>query len=315
MYVFRTLLEYRSDYGGEMRNRRISIPYRLQLLKMRLFRVRDGETHIRKSYRSVFNKELNTATPEKFSEKLHNRLLEINRRRHPIFTRLADKVLVRDYVSQKVGDKYLNGLIWSGLDPSQIPFDDLPSKCVIKTNHGSGGNIVWNDSRNKQEVIQKLKVWLTENYYWVSREYQYYEIPPRILIEKFLDDGCENGPLNYSFWCLNGQPEIVQIDNHLHDINPFYDIEWNKLPVYTRVGIKDCDIKKPDNFQEMLMVASVLSSEFDFVRVDLYNVNGEIFFGELTFTPGAGKFSFKPDAWDVLLGKKWKWSGLSNRKL
>jgi hypothetical protein len=146
---------------------------------------------------------------------------------------------------------------------------------------------------------------LKENYYWKLREYHYYAIPRRILIEQFLDDGEEDGPLDYKFWCFHGHPEAIQVDNHSHNINPFYDTNWKKIPMCYRESYNDCEIKEPLNIQEMLRVASALSSDFDFVRVDLYNLQGKIYFGELTFTPLAGRLNFKPDTWNRYLGQKW----------
>lgn len=243
-----------------------------------------------------------------FSEKLFARMIELNHRGSSLYTRLADKYLVRDYVSEKVGSGHLIDVIWSGLNPTMIPFDDLPSKCVIKTNHGSGGNIIFNHKGDRAHAIQTLRNWLGQNYYWVDREYQYYKIKPRILIEEYLDDGQPGGPLDYRFWCFNGKVEIIQVDNHEHDINPFYDINWNKLSLSYRDEHKPCDIGRPDNLDEMLRIASILSSDFDFVRVDLYNVHGRIYFGELTFTPVGGRCKFKPEYWDAELGNKWNYS-------
>jgi hypothetical protein len=176
---------------------------------------------------------------------------------------------------------------------------------LIKTNHGSGGNIVFDKTVTQNEVMEKMQKWLGENFYWVNREYHYYDIPRQILIEQFLDDEVENGPLDYRFWCFHGKPEIIQIDNYLHDINPFYDANWNKLDLCYRENLKCCEIQKPETLQEMLDIASKLSADFDFVRVDLYSVKSKVYFGELTFTPVAGQFTFKPEFWNVLLGQKW----------
>lgn len=281
------------------------IPYKLRLLKSYLFRKRDGELFLRNAFKRLHGKELDAQHPISFSEHLFTRMIMVNRYGNKRFTQLADKYLARDYVSEKVGEKYLVKLIWNGVDPKKIPFDSLPQKCVIKTNHGSGGNIIFNEMTNHHEVIEKTNRWLNENYYWCAHEYHYYEIPRRILIEEFLEDGEVNGPLDYRFWCFKGKPEVIQVDNHLHNINPFYDTAWNKLDMSYRDSFNDFDIKKPVHFQEMLEVASALSYEFDFVRVDLYNLKGKIYFGELTFTPVAGNIVFRPDSWDAYLGQKW----------
>ncbi len=146
---------------------------------------------------------------------------------------------------------------------------------------------------------------LGRNYYWECREFQYYNIMPIALIEDFIDDGEVNGPLDYRFWCFQGKPEIIQVDNNAHDINPFYDLEWRKLDLRYRNDCRDVVVQQPENFDEMLRVATKLATGIDFVRVDLYNVKGEIYFGELTFTPVAGRLKFQPEIWDRKLGQKW----------
>lgn len=195
------------------------------------------------------------------------------------------------------------------MDPQEIPFDSLPAKCIVKTNHGSGGNIVLGDKVDRAKTIKTLKGWLKQNYYWIADEYHYDKIPRRLLVEEFLEDGHPDGPLDYRFWCFHGKPEIIQVDNYRHDINPFYDTSWNKLDASYRTRFRDCDIPKPENFDKMLEIAAKLSADFDFVRVDMYNVKGHIYFGELTFTPMGGRFTFNRPEWDMELGSKWKLSG------
>jgi hypothetical protein len=282
------------------------IPHKLRMLKRRLFRRSEGEQILKVAYKRLYGKDLDFDNPKTFSEKLFHRMISINRNGNALFTRLADKYAVRDYVKGKVGEQYLVKLIWHGQDPRDIPFAKLPEKCVIKTNHGSGGHFIINGAFDKSKIIEHFSDALKDNYYWDAREFHYYQIIPRILVEEFVEDGQPLGPLDYRFWCFNGVPEVIQVDNHAHSINPFYDSEWNKLDLCYRTDFTDTDIAKPDNLNEMLSVASKLAEGIDFVRVDLYNVNGRIFVGELTFTPVAGGFKFKPESWDVILGQKWR---------
>jgi hypothetical protein len=286
-----------------------------QLLKKYFYRRAHGERQIRHTYRSIYGKELDLHKLKLFSEKLFARLIELNCHGSSLCTRLADKYSVRDYVSEKIGSDHLIDVIWSGLDPTAIPFHDLPSKCVIKTNHGSGGNIIYNRDVDSEYVIQTLRNWLEQNYYWVDREYQYYKIKPRILIEEYLDDGQPDGPLDYRFWCFHGKVEVIQIDNHAHDINPFYDVNWNEISLNYRDSHKQCHIDRPGNLDQMLIIASALSFDFDFVRVDLYNVHGHVYFGELTFTPVGGRCKLKPEYWDAELGGRWNYSPNTLREL
>jgi hypothetical protein len=233
-------------------------------------------------------------------------MVMVNRHGNPVFTQLSDKYLVRDYVREKVGERFLVNLLWHGLDPRDIPFDNLPPKCVLKTNHSSGINLIFKEGVDHSKVVEKLQRRLNENHYWVAREFHYYRIQPRLLIEEFLDDGAASGPLDYRFWCFEGRPEVIQVDNHAHSINPFYDSSWNKLSLSYRDQFEECDICRPFSLDEMIRVASALAAGFDFVRVDLYNVHQRVYFGELTFTPVAGKLKLRPDSWDVELGRKWR---------
>ena len=273
--------------------------------KRRLLRRSEGEKFLRDKYRRIHGKELNLDTPSSFTEKLFHRMIMVNRGKHPVFTQLSDKYLVRDYIKSTIGEKYLVKLLWNGRDPRKIPFDSLPKKSIAKVNSGCGGHIVLEEPQDRKDIIDRLSQALKANFYWRNREYQYYTIHRQIIIEEFLDDGSPGGPLDYRFWCFRGRPEVIQVDNKRHSINPFYDTDWNKLTLYYRDDFADCDISKPSSLGKMIEVASALSSEFDFVRVDLYNVFGNVFFGELSFTPVAGRLTFKPDFWDIRLGSKW----------
>lgn len=281
------------------------ILYKLILLKNWVFRSRIGETIIKGRFRYVHGRELNLNTPRTFTEKLFCRMVLLERHGNPVFTRLADKYLARDYVREKIGEKYLVKQLWHGTDPSLIPFAKLPAKCVIKTTHGSSWNIILNERSDHKEVVNTLRKWLKENYYWVQREYHYYPIKPRILIQDFLDDGYQDGPLDYRFWCFSGQPEAIQVGNNSPSGHIFFDTEWNELPLRYNDRFEDFAIEKPDNLNEMVQVAKSLSAGFAFVRVDLFNIKGKVYFGELTFVPAAGYIKFITDDWDVVLGDKW----------
>ena len=273
-------------------------------LKRRAMRRIDGERVLLQQYFRKKGKPLNLANPETFSEKLYCRMISWNQGHDPIFTRLADKYAARAYVATKVGEEHLVRLLWHGTDARAIPFGALPEEYVIKTNHGSGQIIVVKGKVDRGEIIRRLSTWLKTNYYWGGREHQYYDIEPRIMIEEYLRNRDESGPLDYRFWCFGGVPEVIQVDNRAHDINPFFDAGWNLLDLYYRDGVARPAIQKPIGFEQMLHIASKLSADFDFVRVDLYNVDGRICFGEFTFTP-AGSLKLRPEGWDEKLGKKW----------
>lgn len=281
-------------------------PYELlKSLKRRLLLRSEGVAELKARYARTFGRAIDCANPQTFTEKLFVRMIEMHRHPDPLFTRLADKYLVRQYVRDKVGEEYLTGLLWHGEDPRAIPFDALPDGYAIKTNHGSGRNVIVRGPADRAGILEYFSRELRRNYYWTAREYHYYAIKPRLLIEDLIDDGQPDGPLDYRLWCFGGSPRLVQVDNHLHSINPFYDVDWNKLHLAYRSHAADAAIARPAGLQEMLRVASALSAGLDFARIDLYYARGRIHVGEITLTPVAGNLRFVPSSWDAALGKMW----------
>ncbi|HQS80882.1 MAG TPA: ATP-grasp fold amidoligase family protein [Thiobacillus sp.] len=283
----------------------MSISEKINALKKAINRKARGEKHFKNIYLKTHGKELNTREPKSFSEKLFCRMIEINSAGNKTYSKLADKYKVREHISKTIGEKYLVKLLWHGANPDKIPFESLPQEYIIKANHGSGMVIPVRGDVSINEIQETISSWLKTNYYLTDHEYHYAAIKPLIIIEEYLDDKKELGPLNYSFWCINGQTAMIQVDNSNRSINPFYDTSWNKLPLTSRRNLPDSQIEKPKNLDEMLSVAHTLAKDFDFVRVDLYNINGKVYFGELTFTPGSGRFKFLPEEWDIELGRRW----------
>ena len=265
----------------------------------------EGEAIILARYERIHGHPLNLMTPSRFTEKLNCRMVAMHRREQPLFTRLTDKYAVRSFVAGCIGETYLTRLYWHGTHASRIPFDRLPERFVVKSNHASGQIIQVDGAVDRESIIATAHEWLEVNYYWHAREYQYLGIRPRILVEEFLDDGAVDGPLDYRFWCFEGVPAVIQIGNHRHVINPFFDLEWNRLDLIYRPGSLDVAIPKPPGLELMITLASRLSAGIDFVRVDLYNLQGRICFGEMTFTPVSGQLTFHPERWDLELGQKW----------
>jgi hypothetical protein len=279
---------------------------KLRRIKRALMRRSEGEAFLLEKYARLHGQPLDVANPQRFTEKLVRRMIALNRGEHPEFTPLADKHSVRAYVASKVGEEYLIKLLWHGEAPHDIPFDTLPTEYVIKSNHACRQVIVVKGNPDRTDIRHRVSGWLKTNHYWANREHQYYHIKPKVLIEEYLRSQDRGGPLDYRFWCFRGYPEVVQVDNHAHDINPFFDTEWNLLDLHYREGVSRPHLSKPRDFDEMISIASQLSAPFDFVRVDLYNIDGKIYFGELTFTPVGGGLKLRPESWDVKLGEKWR---------
>jgi hypothetical protein len=246
--------------------------------------------------------------PRSFSEKIWNRMLF---NRDPIWTMVSDKMRVREYVVSKVCSEYLIPVLWSGDNPNEIPFSKLPLSFVIKANHGCKYNIIVKD-KTQLDVAGtkfKLKKWLETNYCQsslVGAEWAYKNIDPVLMVEAFLD--C-NGtpPLDYKFFCYSGRAEFLQVsfDRFGDASERFLDKDFCAIDLWNGLKLFQGKIDRPDNYKEMVQVAETLALDFEFIRVDLYNVNGRIFVGELTCYPAGGIARFIPQKYDFIFGDKW----------
>ncbi len=249
--------------------------------------------------------------PEHFSEKLWSRMLH---ERNPLLTLISDKFRVRDYVAQKVGNNYLIPLLWYGSNPEKIPFQELPQKFVIKTNHGCGYNIIVSDKKNldRRAINTKLNKWLNENYCQdqnLGLEWGYKNIKPIIIIESFIGNE-DKPPIDYKFYCFAGHVEIVTVhfDRFEEHKAKAFDRNFKPYKFLSDFEQYGGHFERPDNFVSMLAVAESLAVDFDFIRVDLYSQENNIYFGELTPYPaGISNFrGFDMRCIDDILGKKWK---------
>ncbi len=275
-------------------------------VKRRMMRRSEGELFLLRRYSRIHGKPLNLTNPQAFTEKLFWRMITWNRGdMPPRFTQLADKYAARAHVASMVGEKHLIKLLWHGDDPRAIPFDRLPAKYVIKPSHAAGQVIIVKGHADRDEIIRTASGWLASNYYWHGRESQYYGIPPRIVIEEYLTNEDGSPPLDYKFYCFNGVPDQIIVRNHTHNIHPIFDTTWTLLDLVVSNCTERPWVPKPANLEEMLVLAAKLSAGFGFVRIDLYNVNGRVYFGEFTFTPAAGIIKYAPESWDLAHGKKW----------
>lgn len=258
-------------------------------------------------YKRGFGRWPRLLRPRTFNEWIIRRMLFD---RNPRLTMFADKCEVRQYVRERVGDKYLTQLYLVAESPEQIDFDRLPDRFVVKTTHGCGWNILVENKEkvDDQQIKHQCAQWLQQNYYDLGREWCYKNIRPRILVEEYLGNDRGEPPYDFKFFCFGGIARLVQVDvgrfgNHQRD---FYDMDWNRLPV--KKGYCDnlpVPLPVPDSLEEMVRVAQALAQGTDFVRVDLYNVNGRVYFGELTNYPGGGSTDFEPEEYAVLFGSYW----------
>ena len=277
-----------------------------RLMNTRLSHVLSDQSHVKLSYWACTGKKLRTANPVSFNEKLQ--WLKLNDHRE-IYTICADKLRVRNYVAQKLGEEYLIPFLGSWETADEIDFDELPQQFVIKCNHNSGlGMCICKDKEKLDlpEVRQKLQEGLEENYFLRGREWSYLDIPRRIVAEAFLSDG--SGSLaDYKIHVFNGKPRFILVCADRFDesglTEDFYTPDWEHMDI-RRPGIPNAKKPqpKPELLEEMLTCAEKLSQGFPFVRVDFYVCGGKIYFGEMTFYPASGMVPFDPPEWDETFG-------------
>lgn len=277
----------------------------------------NDEDFAKRYYLENTGKKLNLDNPRTFDEKLW--WLKLNNR-DPLLGKCSDKYLVRDYVVECGLGHILNKLHGTYGSIEEINYDLLPEQFILKCNHVSGVNIICNDKLTfpRKKTAKKLNEALRSNYYLQSREWNYKHIKPRITCERILRDEEGNLPLDYKFMCFGGVPKLlfldmgVCLDTGQHAVEYYrniYDMEFNLLDIKeTRENIPAGFVSSPDNFDKMKEYAAILSKPFPHCRVDLYNIAGKIYFGEITFYHGGGCNDIQPEEWAVKMGE---WIDLS----
>lgn len=244
-------------------------------------------------FKSKFDRKLNLDDPKSFNEKLQWLKLYY---RKPIFTTMVDKYKVRQYVGKKIGHEYLIPLLGVWDNANEIDFEKLPDKFVLKCNHDQGSVIICKDKsaldlkRTRNYLNKRLK----KNHYWATREWPYKNVPRKIIAEKYMvDDSNSNEFTDYKFFSFNGHADCVMVCTDRDSGEPkfyFFDKDWNlkRHNIRGEDAPKDFTIPKPKCIDEMFDIASKLSEDIPFVRVDLYQSYGKIYFGEMTFYPKSG---------------------------
>ena len=256
-------------------------------------------------YEYYTGKKLDLKNPEDFNQKIQ--WLKVYYR-VPILHQLVDKYAVRDYVKEKVGEKYLNEVIKVYNYPKEIDYKELPQKFVLKATHGYHFNILVEDKSklNKTKARLKMEKWLRKDQYKRGGlEWAYKDVKPRFIVEKYLTQIGKKDINDYKFFCFDGEPKLlhVDIDRGTNHLRSYYDMHWKKLPIkHETIGFIEGETEEPKNFEEMKDVARKLASTFPFVRVDLYNLDGKIIFGEMTFYPADGRLEFIPDEYNKIIG-------------
>ena len=267
-------------------------------------------------YRCQVGSWIDWKCPRTFSEKIQ--WLKVYGYK-PEYSKFIDKFAVKEIVANKIGWEYIIPTIgvWTNVD--DIAWSDLPNKYVLKITDegGSNGVYICDNSNNfkRDEVVKKISQIMNKKKRGkdIHREYPYEYIPRKIIAEKYIESNSLNHEddlpdlTDYKFYCFNGKPRYCQIirNRRSKETIDFYDMEWNHMPF---VGLNPLaknglnPVAKPKNLNEMIEVCKKLSKGFPFIRVDLYNVDGAVYFGELTFYPASGFGVFEPDEWNYLIG-------------
>jgi hypothetical protein len=260
---------------------------------------------IERQYAGIFGNPPDLACPRTFNEKVQWRKLYDRR---PLYRVLCDKVAARDYVAARIGAEHLVPILGVFDDPRDIPWTELPTPYVVKATHGSGWNLFVFDSAeaDRPETIARLRGWLKTNYFYHGREWAYKRIPRRLMIEQFVGPG-RAAPEDFKFFCFDGVPRAIYVlqDRFTTPTITWYDTDWSVLP-FAMIHPRGPATPAPSALAEMLTIARRLSHGLDFLRVDLYYIDGHVYCGELTVYPGCGLDVFTPRERDGWLGGFWR---------
>lgn len=247
--------------------------------------------------------KLDLENPRTFNEKLQ--WLKLHDR-NPAYTQMADKYAVREYIKNTIGQEYLIPLlgVWDSFD--EIDFDKLPNQFVLKCNHDSGSVVICKDKTefDFESAKNTLTKSINMNYYYRCREYPYKNIAPKIIAEKYMVDESGYELKDYKFFAFDGSVKALFIaTDRPHDTRfDFFDMEFNHLPIINGHPNTTKVLKRPECFDEMIKLAEILSVGIPHIRVDFYEINGRVYFGELTFYHWAGFTPFEPKEWDYTFG-------------
>lgn len=272
-----------------------------------LFNWMPDELYIKCMYRAQMGRKLNLKSPKTFNEKLQ--WLKLYDRK-PLYTQLVDKYEVRKYIEKEIGNEYLVPLVGGPWDsPEDIDFESLPDQFVLKCTHDSGGLIICRNKTqlNIKEAKKKLKRCLNRNFYYISREWPYKDVKPRIIAEMYMEDSCSHNLKDYKLFAFDGVAKALFIatDRQVEGEDTkfdFFDLNFKHLDIINGHPNADSIPARPSLLAEMQSIAEKLSKGFPELRVDFYEVNGKAYFGELTFFHWSGLVPFEPEKWDETFG-------------
>ncbi|MBE6594439.1 MAG: glycosyl transferase [Ruminococcaceae bacterium] len=265
------------------------------------------ERLVRRRYRAVLHRELNLENPQRFSEKMQWLKLHDHQERYSV---IVDKVAAKKHIADLVGEEYVVPTlgVWDSFD--EINFDELPEQFVLKCTHDSASYVICRDKSrfDKKKAKKRLEQALKINFYYRNREWPYRNVPPRIIAEVYLSDTNQNEAgcslVDYKFFCFDGVPKAMFISKECGDthVTDWFDMEYNHLPIKMANPHADVPPAKPEKFEDMVRLATILSQNYPQIRVDFYQVNGKLYVGELTLYHSGGFFEIHPEEWDIKMG-------------
>lgn len=277
------------------------------ILKKLAFLFKDDERYLRWYFFLNMHKFPNLDKPVTFNEKLT--WLKLHDK-HPEYSALVDKYEVKEYVAGKVGSEYVVPTLGVWDDAEDIDFGALPNQFVLKATGDSGGIYICRKKTPEacREALAVMKKAQKRHFFAENREYPYKDVRPRIIAEQYLEVEPGKAINDYKFFCFNGEVKMlfVATDRPVDTRFDFFDPDFNHLPVRQGHPWADRKLEKPAGFEEMKEIAGKLSEGFPHVRVDLYDINGKVYFGELTFFHFSANVPFEPEEWDYKLGEMLK---------
>lgn len=265
--------------------------------------------YLRLMYYFQTGKRLHLRHPKTFNEKLQ--WLKLHDRK-PEYTTMVDKYTAKEYVANIIGKEYIVPTLGVWDSPEEIVWEKLPNQFVLKTTHGGGSKGVVicrdKDKLDKAETIRHLQAAMKHDFYKNFREWPYKNVKPRVIAEEFLSAGSEdNGIKDYKFFCFNGVPKYCDViaGRESRLTSDHFDMEWKHLPfTFKNLPAAEKIPAKPQNFETMCQLAAKLSIGHPHLRVDFYEVNDKVYFGELTFYSASGFGQFMPEEWDEIWGRE-----------
>ncbi len=255
-------------------------------------------------YFAHFKKFCDLKKPSTYNEKLNWLKLHDH---NPLYPTLVDKYEAKEYVARIIGNEYIIPTlgVWDTFD--DIDFEKLPNQFVLKCTHDSEGLVIVKDKKklDKNAAKEKIEAALKQNFYYIGREWPYKDVRPRIIAEQYMEDHVDGELRDYKFFCFGGEPKAMFIASDRasdHVKFDYYDLKFNHLDIKQKYPHAQEALRKPVTFEKMIDFSKILSKGFPHVRVDFYEVDGHLYFGELTFYHFSGFMPFEPDRWDKVFG-------------